>query len=256
MLKLYPQPNAAGNAQGVGNWVSNSSQGGNNNETVVHIDQNVSDKQHITARYTYWGNLNLPTDPFHNGVCQDRCTETFNTNNFVLGDTYSFSPTTIMEIRLSYQRFNYDRTPVTLGYDLTQLGWPASLNSEAVFRDFPVPVINGFDTNGTFGSQGAGSVIIDRNDNYRAAGTLTKIAGNHTLKFGGEFLRLTHNYAQTNDPHWNLQFQSRSDSPEREQFGRKRFGSCNIPARLSIRRKCKQPGAGCRATALSGFVRK
>ena len=200
LLNLYPLPNAPGNAQGVGNWVSNGSQGGNNNETVVHIDQNVSDKQHITARYTYWGNLNLPTDPFGNGVCQDRCTETFNTNNFVLGDTYSFSPTTIMEIRVSYQRFDYNRIPETLGYNLTKLGWPAQLNSQAVFDDLPVPVINGFDTNGTFGSQGAGSVIVDRNDNDRIAGTLTKIAGNHTFKFGGEFLRMTHNYAQTNIP--------------------------------------------------------
>ena len=200
MLGLYPAPNAAGNALGVGNWVSNASQGGNNNETVVHIDQNISDKQHLTARYSYWGNLNLPTDPFQNGVCKDRCTETFNTNNFVLGDTYSFSPTTIMEVRLSYQRFDYDRTPTTLGYNLTQLGWPASLNSQATFLDLPVPVINGFDTKGTFGSQGAGSVIIDRNDNYRAAATLTKIKGNHTLKFGGEFLRMTHNYTQTNVP--------------------------------------------------------
>jgi hypothetical protein len=200
LLNLYPLPNAPGNAQGVGNWIGNSSQGGSNNETVVHIDQNVSDKQHITARYSYWGNLNLPEQPFGNGVCQDRCTETFNTNNFVLGDTYSISPTTILEVRLSYQRFSYNRIPTTLGYDLTNLGWPASLNTEAVFRDLPVPVINGFDTAGTFGSQGAGSVIIDRNDNYRAAGTLTKIVGNHTFKFGAEFLRLTHNYAQTNTP--------------------------------------------------------
>ncbi len=200
LLGLYPAPNAPGLTNGVNNWTSNSSQGGNNNETVVHIDQNVSDKQHITARYSYWGNLNLPTDPFHNGVCQDRCTEVFNTNNFVLGDTYSFTPTTIMEVRLSYQRFSYNRVPETIGYDLTQLGWPSALNTEAVFRDLPVPVINGFDTNNTFGSQGAGSVIIDRNDNYRAAGTVTKIAGNHTLRFGAEFLRLTHNYAQTNVP--------------------------------------------------------
>ncbi|MBV9083017.1 MAG: hypothetical protein JOZ62_10095, partial [Acidobacteriaceae bacterium] len=59
-LQLYSLPNAPGNAQGVGNWVGNGSGGGNNNETVVHIDQNVSDKQHITARYSYWGNLNLP----------------------------------------------------------------------------------------------------------------------------------------------------------------------------------------------------
>ena len=199
-LNLYPAPNAPGNAQGVNNWVGNASVGGNQNETVARIDQNVSDKQHISARYTYWGNLNLPIDPFKDGVCQDRCTETFNTNNFVLGDTYSFSPTTIMEVRLSYQRFDYNRIPETLGYDLTQLGWPASLNSQAVFRDLPLPVINGFDTNGTFGSQGAGSVIIDRNDNYRAAATLTKIRGNHTIKFGGEWMRMTHNYAQTNIP--------------------------------------------------------
>jgi hypothetical protein len=200
LLNLYPTPNAAGSATGVGNWVGNTTQGGNQNETVVHIDQNVSDKQHITARYSYWGNLNLPIDPLHDGVCQDRCTEVMNTNNFVLGDTYSFSPTTIMEIRLSYQRFNYDRTPETLGYDLTQLGWPAALNSQAVFQDLPLPVINGFDTQNTFGSQGAGSVIIDRNDNYRAAGTVTKIMGKHTIQAGAEWLRLTHNYTQTNTP--------------------------------------------------------
>ncbi len=200
LLQLYPSPNAAGTITGTNNWISNGSQGGNGNQTVVHIDQNVSDKQHISARYTYWGNLNLPTDPFGNGVCQDRCTETFNTQNFVLSDTYSFTPTTIMELRVSYQRFDYNRIPTTLGYDLTQLGWPAANNAQATFRDLPVPIINGFDTNNTFGSQGAGSVIIDRNDNDRVADTVTKIAGNHTFQFGGEFMRMTHNYTQTNVP--------------------------------------------------------
>ncbi|MGH9582210.1 MAG: carboxypeptidase regulatory-like domain-containing protein, partial [Bryobacteraceae bacterium] len=197
---IFPLPNAPGNAQGVGNWVGNGSQGGNNNETVVHIDQNVSEKQHISARYTYWGNLNLPIDPMSNGVCQDRCTETFNTNNFVLGDTYAFTPTTVLEVHLSYQRFSYDRTPETLGYDLTKLGWPAALNTEAAFDDLPVPSVNGFDTANTYGSQGTGSVIIARNDNYRAAGNLTKIVGTHTFQMGAEFLRLTDNYAQTNAP--------------------------------------------------------
>jgi hypothetical protein len=199
-LKLYPMPNAGGTATGTNNWISNGSQGGNGNQTVVHIDQNVSEKQHISARYTYWGNLNLPTDPFSNGVCQDRCTETFNTQNFVLGDTYSFTPTTIMELRVSFQRFDYNRIPTTLGYNLTQLGWPASYNTQATFLDLPLPVINGFDTNNTFGSQGAGSVIVDRNDNYRVADTVTKIAGKHTYQFGGEFMRMTHNYTQTNIP--------------------------------------------------------
>jgi hypothetical protein len=207
-LNLYPAPNAAGGAGGINNFVTNASVGGGNNETVVRLDQNVSDKQHISARYTYWGNLNLAIDPLGTGVCQDRCTEIFNTNNFVFSDTYSFSPTTILEVRASYQRFSYDRTPKTLGYDLTQLGWPAALNTEATFLALPNPVISGFDTANTFGSGGTGSVIVDRNDNDRIAGTLTKIAGNHTLKFGGEFLRLTHNYAQTNNPTGTLNFNS------------------------------------------------
>jgi hypothetical protein len=205
-LNLYPLPNTTGQANGTDNWVGNSSQGGNQNQTVVHIDQNVSDKQHISARYTYWGNLNLPNAPFNNAVCQDRCTEIFNTNNFVLADTYSFNPTTILDVHLSYQRFNYDRTPESLGYDLTQLGWPASLNSQVGFRDLPNPVISGFDSQGTFSSQGSGSVIIDRNDNYRGAANLTKIVGNHTWKFGTEIMRLTQNYVQSNIPTGQFNF--------------------------------------------------
>jgi hypothetical protein len=198
--RLYPLPNATPDASGNNNWAGINAQGGNQNQTVVRLDQNVSDKQHISARYTYWGNLNLPNDPMGNGVCQDRCTETFNTNNFVLADTYSFNPTTILDVHLSYQRFAYDRTPSSLGFDLSSIGWPASLNSQATFLALPLPVINGFDSAGTFGSQGAGSVIIDRNDNYRGAATLTKIVGNHTFKFGTEIMRLTQNYAQTNVP--------------------------------------------------------
>jgi hypothetical protein len=203
--RLYPLPNAPG-VNGVGNYVANGSGGGTNNETVVHIDQNVSDKQHISARYTYWGNLNLPTDPFGNGVCQDRCQEYFNTNNFVFSDTYSFNPTTILEFRASYQRFIYDRTPETLGLDLTTLGFPASMNDQVLYRDLPLAVISGFDTAGTFGSQGAGSIITARNDNDRVAGTLTKILGNHQLQFGGEWLRMTDNYLQTNIPSGTFSF--------------------------------------------------
>jgi hypothetical protein len=200
LMNLYPMPNTVGTGNGVNNYVANASVGGNQNETVVHIDHNITDNNHLSARYTYWGNLNLPIDPLGTGVCQDRCGETFNTNNFVLSDVHSFSPTTILDVRASFQRFNYDRTPKTLGYDLTTLGWPAAYNQEAVFRSLPIMSIAGFDTAGTFSSQGAGSVIVDRNDNYRIAGTLTKIMGPHTLKFGGETMRMTHNYAQSNIP--------------------------------------------------------
>lgn len=197
LLNLYPLPNTAGNAAGLNNYVANASQGGNNNETVVRIDHNISDRQHLFARYTYWGNLNLPVNPYKNEVCSP-CGETFNTNNFVLSDVFTINPTTILDVRASYQRFSYDRKPGTLGYDMTRLGWPAAWNAQAAFRVQPAMSISGFDQEGIFGGYSTGSIIMDRNDNDRIAGSLTKIAGSHTLKFGGEFLRSTHNYAQTN----------------------------------------------------------
>jgi hypothetical protein len=195
---FYPAPNAPGGPLGVNNFVANASTGGNNYQTVVHIDQNVSDKQHISARYTYWSNNNLPIDPLGTGICQDRCGETFNTNNFIFDDTYTFNSSTILDMNISYLRFVYNRSALLNKFSLTTIGMPASLASQVQFPGPPVMSISGFDTAGTFSSQGADSTITNATDDDRVAGNLTKFIGNHTLQFGGEFLRATYNYAQTN----------------------------------------------------------
>ena len=43
---------------------------------------------------------------------------TVHTHQAVLGDTYSFSPTLIMENRLSFTRGYYDDLPPSLGFDI------------------------------------------------------------------------------------------------------------------------------------------
>jgi hypothetical protein len=197
---LWAKPNAVGEQYtNVNNFVTNMSVGGNNDEYVGRVDQNVSDKQHIFGRYSRWSNLNLPINPFGTGVCQDRCTETFTTNDVVLDDTYSFTPTLISDIHVGFDRFAYDRTVPTTGFDLTSIGWPAALNAQipSSLRTFPTPNVQ--DMSGDlFGTQGAGSVIVARDNNFYLSGDLTKILGRHTLKAGAQFLVLQHNYAQTN----------------------------------------------------------
>lgn len=214
MLKEFPNPNATpSNAfTQVNNFVSNSSGGGNNAEIVARGDQNISDRQHLMLRYTRWTNLNFPIDPFGTGVCQDRCTERFVTNNAEIDDVYNFSPTTIMDLRLSYNRMAYNRIPADVGLDLSQLGpdW-APLNSEVVLRDLPNPNFTGGPDSflgNVFNSNGAGSVINAIDTTPRIAGSVTKIAGRHTLKFGGEYRVDRHNYLQTNTPVGNFNFDS------------------------------------------------
>ncbi|MDQ6705866.1 MAG: TonB-dependent receptor, partial [Acidobacteriota bacterium] len=188
----------------VNNFTANASVGGDNDQYNGRVDHTFSDKQRAFVRYTFWKNLNLPIDPYKTNTCVDRCTEAFNTNQAVFADTYTFSPTLIGDLRLSYMRFSYDRTSLTAGYDLTQLGWPASLNDQVVFRVAPQPSVTGY--NGVFSTSGSGSTIIARNDVYSIAPSLTKLLGSHTLKFGAELRRSTHNYYQQNSPSGNFNF--------------------------------------------------
>jgi Carboxypeptidase regulatory-like domain len=194
---FFPAPNVAGAPPTGINYTTTGSSGGNNYETVVHIDQNVSEKQHLSARYTYWTNNNLPTVAF-NGICQDRCAEVFNTNSFVLADDYAFSAKTLLDLRISYLRFFYARTPLLNNFNLTSIGQPAALQAQVQFPGPPVMSVSGFDPSGIFSSQGADSTIHNATDDDRISGNLTKFIGNHTLKFGGEYLRATFNYVQEN----------------------------------------------------------
>jgi hypothetical protein len=194
---FFPAPNVAGAAPGTPNFTTTGSSGGNNYETVVHLDQTVSSRQHISARYTYWTNNNLPTVAF-NGICEDRCGEQFNTNSFVLADDYAFNSRTLLDIRLSYMRFVYSRSPLLNTFDLTSIGQPSALQSQVEYPGPPVMVITDFDPQGIFSSQGADSTIHNATDDDRISGNLTRITGNHTLQFGAEFLRATFNYVQDN----------------------------------------------------------
>ncbi|WP_031497003.1 TonB-dependent receptor [Bryobacter aggregatus] len=205
LSNLWGRANGPGSQfTNVNNFTANASVGGQNDQYNARIDHNVSEKQRLFVRYTFWKNLNLPIDPYGTKTCVDRCTETFNTNQAVIADTYSITPTLVADVRVAYMRFHYDRTSLTQGYDLTQLGWPAALNNQVVFRVVPQPSVTGY--NGVFSTSGTGSTISSRNDVYSLAPSLTKIWGNHTMKFGADLRRSTHNYYQQNNPSGNFNF--------------------------------------------------
>ncbi len=50
----------------INNWAGNVSTGGNTDQGTFRIDHTVSDKQRLFFRYTYWADLDLAGDPFHN----------------------------------------------------------------------------------------------------------------------------------------------------------------------------------------------
>ncbi len=194
---IYPLPNQPGL---VNNFVNNYSIGGDNDQVNARIDQNVSDKQHIFGRYTYWTILDLPFYPLGNVPDPTQYKASDLTQQIVVADTYSFSPTTVGDLHVSWMRYDYNIQQLTMGADLTTYGWPAALNS-IPYRMAPQPCISGFG-----GDPCYSGIIIDRNMDYDVAASLTKIKGRHTLKFGFEFRKLDDSYLQTNDTTGNFYF--------------------------------------------------
>jgi hypothetical protein len=195
--KYYTPVAPSATAFVAGNFTSAGSAGGNTNQFVTRIDQNVTDKTRIFGRFTYNGMLNLPTNPLGTGLCQDRCAEDFHTKALAIDINHTFTPNLIGDLNISGSRFIYLRTPLLSGYDLTGIGWPAAYNNEvpSVLRTPPTPA---FPFNNDIGKSQGNSGIGDHNTQYNFSPALTIIHGKHTVQVGGQYEIGLDNYYQTN----------------------------------------------------------
>ena len=198
----FAKPNLPGNAAGNFNYFRNASTGGDNDQGNIRGDFNVSDKQRVFARYSRWKSVNAKVDVYGNKQLNGDpfSPEAFITDHAVLADTYSLSPTTILDVRLGFMRWFYERTPGNLGIDIAKtFGLPSYFND--------IPAKNGVTPSTIVPQIGAAGydfittgLLAARDNTYVITPTLTKILRSHTLKFGAEVRRADNNYYQNNQP--------------------------------------------------------
>lgn len=201
LLYLWPAPNVAGlvtPAGTINNFNTVARTGGDQDQIVARIDQDISGRQRLFLRFSHWSVLDLPIDPLGNGLCVDRCSETYNSDALAVGYNYNIAPTTIFDFNASLSRFRYNRNPKNAGFDLTSIGWPASYNSivPAGMRTPPTPCVANI-TDNIMCTQGQ-SFIQDRNTQYNLSPSLTLMRGRHRYRFGMQLETGYDNYAQTN----------------------------------------------------------
>ncbi|MGC2663115.1 MAG: TonB-dependent receptor [Candidatus Acidiferrales bacterium] len=194
-LKFIAMPTTSGE---VNNFTAAGASGGNQNQYVARVDQNINAQQHIFARYNFFNLLDLPLDPFGTGLCADKCAETYQTNALAIDYSYAIHPDLILNINASGSRFHYLRSPTNSNFDLTQFGWPMSYNDEIppAGRSPFTPCFTPQDPTITC-SQGQ-SFITDHDTQVNVSPSLTWIRGRHTWVFGGQLTETYDNYAQTN----------------------------------------------------------
>jgi hypothetical protein len=201
----YGLPNTAGQAfTNNFNYARNAATGGDNDQINVRGDHQLSSTQRLLARYTRWRSNNLPVDVYGNGLRNGDpfSPEAFVTTSAVLADTYVISPTKILDIRAGFLRWDYNRTPGTLGMDESAaLGLPpyykqvSTLNGLTPSTTIPSISIS----SPTYNAIGTG-LLLGRDDTYTLVPTFTWIKGRHSFKFGSELRKNELNYFQNNSP--------------------------------------------------------
>ncbi|MDX1982047.1 MAG: TonB-dependent receptor [Bryobacteraceae bacterium] len=188
------------------NYAANASAGANADWLTFRGDWNLSSKQRIYGRYSLWKGLTLKIDPFGNGFYPSELVqgspEDFTTQQVLIADTYMITPTTIADIRLSFIRQRYDRRSDSYGFDLTKLGWPSFMNQQVSERFLPNVSAQGL----SGGFPNIGSYIAGRTEDRNVAGSLTHVAGSHTLRFGAELRVGPFNYKQLAGGSGNFSF--------------------------------------------------
>ncbi len=219
IASYLPAPNTTGALYtGANNYARTDSNDITKNTFSTRLDQNFTDLTRMFVRYSYddtpWTRAapygtNDPGSPGYGP--QD-----FTRYNSVAELDHVFSPTLIGTLRASFSRLSNFRGPISEGFNMTQLGFPAGLAAAAgAPLAFPAVDITGYGTFGSIansardgGTLGETGLIAFGMNNYALQANLTKTLGAHELKFGGEARVIQFNTLQTADNSTNFTFNS------------------------------------------------
>jgi len=197
ILHYWPVPNTS-LAGGDVNYSANAAAGVDTDQYNVRVDDILSDKQRLFGRYTYWRIDTSPTQYIF-GNAAGGPTSLGRTqvvdHQVVLGDIYSFSPSLVSEIRISYLHAATPITPANNSVDVPQFGqfWSVISNS-LTHQQFPSPyIVNTIPSPYT----GLNVTNNDSGNSCSLGASITKVTGQHTLKIGADVRRYEFREGQT-----------------------------------------------------------
>jgi hypothetical protein len=184
-LNYYPLPNQPGDSQGRNNFISGNPRTDDFHSESFRFDQTVSEKQRFFIRYTHnnrkeargnWAGEVNGIRPIGNFLFRINDGGTFD-------HVYIFSPTTTLNTRVGFSRFNEPNvrqhegavSPASLGF---------SAQTAAFFGD--VQYLPRFEIGG-FSVIGEGLGGVTTHNIYSFQPTLTHIVGSHSLRAGYDF---------------------------------------------------------------------
>ena len=194
ILNMYPAPNANG-GKTYSNLVENVSKDDDTIQWDQRLDWNISAKDQTYARYSYLHDIilnALPLGPVLDGSGYGGEQDFIFSQNFMLSETHIFTPTLTNEFRFGYnwnhsafKQPNADNPTIASSLGL---GGVPNLGP----GQYGLPL--GYFPNGEIQQWGSVGTNNETQNVYQILDNVTKILGNHSLKFGVSFQSVRFSY--------------------------------------------------------------
>jgi hypothetical protein len=218
IASYWPAPNTTGSAfTGTNNYVRTDANNIQKNTYSARLDQNFTSNTRMLTRFSYDDTPWTRASPYGT---QDLGAPAFGPQDFtrynsVIEADHVFSPTLIGTVRGSFSRLSNFRAPLSLGFDIATLGFPANLAGQiGAPAAFPAITMTGYgvsssiSNNSGTGTLGTTGIINFGMNNYNISAGVTKNLNQHTIKVGGEFRVVQLNTLQTGDASTTFNFTS------------------------------------------------
>jgi len=215
LFQFFPAPNrnvGQPNYNPYFNWVGSGTNVNNNDQWDLKIDQNLSDRNRLSARYSWQKSTNVPMDCFNNVA--DPCVAFAGPHMghlFSLQFVHTFGPTTVLSFSYGLTRTSDNAQGVSGLYPSSQtdpvkvLKMPSYIDTSGL-TTFPTVISYGNElaANASDNSTAIGSApwayFRQGQETHDLLASLTHIRGRHELKFGGEFRMHRFNAGQPGTP--------------------------------------------------------
>ena len=204
-LKFFPAANLTGKSASENNYTLAGSVPGTDWHFDSREDADITPKWHSFLRFSMDSNKYSTFNDFQNAASNGGYGGNGHgyTYSGSFNNTVTFSPKLLGEFRYGYSRQTSNRVPAGGTFDPSKLGFDSNYVSQAekqleIFPHFGFGGSNNgsFTDLGPLGYEGLQEDPLAQSIN----GSLVKIAGGHTLKFGGEFRNLRLNFYQYTYP--------------------------------------------------------
>jgi len=172
----------------------------------IRVDYDRNEKQRFFSRFSFGRLFSAGVNAFGNDWDPYYAQNVTNARNFIVGDDVTINPTTVLQLRYSFTRHyeNQGGDPRQNGFDITTLGFPASLATAQAYKILPIIFFNDLTNNignpSAVGGTANYDTFVYASMNHDASATLTKIIGKHELSVGAEYMKRFLNVGQPPAP--------------------------------------------------------